>query len=76
MIEYADYGILFDLCEQLGGMGENVGRFYLKQLIDTVMNYMHEKKRVVHLDLKLENVLLDSDLNVKVADLGFSTFKK
>jgi serine/threonine protein kinase len=73
MLEYVDGGLLFDLCQNLGGLGEDVGRYYLHQLLD-VMEHM-QSNGVVHRDLKLENILFDREFNLKVADFGFATNK-
>ena len=74
ILEYIPGGLLFDLCQTCGGMGEDGGRFFLNQMID-VLSYM-QSKNVVHRDLKLENILVDDNLNLKVADFGFATYKK
>ena len=74
ILEFVPGGLLFDLCQTLGGMGEEGGRFFLEQMLD-VLEYL-QKNNVVHRDLKLENILVDENLNLKVADFGFATYKK
>ena len=41
----------------MGPMGEDAGRYFLHQMLDAI-EYMHSR-RVVHRDLKLENILID-----------------
>lgn len=73
VMEYVSGGLLFDLCQTMGAMGEDAGRFFLHQMLDSV-EFMHSR-RVVHRDLKLENILIDDDLNLKLADFGFACYK-
>ena len=73
VMEFVQGGLLFDLCQTMGCMGEDAGRFFLHQMLDSV-DYMHNLK-VVHRDLKLENILVDDNLNLKVADFGFACYK-
>lgn len=72
-LEYVAGGLLFDVCQTVGGMGEDGGRFVLSQMLDVLTEL--QSKNVVHRDLKLENILVDDQLNLKVADFGFATFK-
>jgi len=72
-LEYIDGGILFDLVQSQGKMGEDTGRYFMYQMTE-VLQYLNTK-RVAHRDLKLENILVDSDLTLKVADFGFATYK-
>lgn len=72
-MEFVQGGLLFDLCDTLGGMGEDAGRFFLHQILDSV-EFMHERQ-VCHRDLKCENILIDDNMNLKLADFGFACYK-
>lgn len=69
VIEYAGKE-LFDYIVQRGKMEENEARRFFQQIIAAV-DYCHRHK-IVHRDLKPENLLLDDQLNVKIADFGLS----
>ncbi|KAK4051659.1 hypothetical protein OIV83_002799 [Microbotryomycetes sp. JL201] len=63
-------GELFDYLVEKGRLALDESRRILGQLVLGVA-YLHHNG-IAHRDLKLENVLLDGVLNVKVADLGLS----
>ncbi|KAG9288208.1 hypothetical protein G9A89_020514 [Geosiphon pyriformis] len=71
VLEYCKGGELFSLLEENGGgFKENLVRKMFSQLCKAV-KYCHDR-RIVHRDLKLENILLDSYNNVKLGDFGFA----
>jgi MAP/microtubule affinity-regulating kinase len=74
VLEFVSGGLLFDVCQLIGGLGEDAGRFFFKQML-TSIEYMNALK-VSHRDLKLENILVDTDLNLKIADFGYASFQK
>ncbi|KAJ3590642.1 hypothetical protein NHX12_008592 [Muraenolepis orangiensis] len=49
---------------------EKEARAKFRQIVSAV-HYCHQKN-IVHRDLKAENLLLDADSNIKIADFGFS----
>jgi serine/threonine protein kinase len=40
VMEYVQGGLLFDLCQLMSSMGENVGRFFALQMLDGI-EYLH-----------------------------------
>lgn len=70
IMEYASRGELYDYVQERRRLPETEARGLFRQITSAV-HYCH-KNGVVHRDLKLENILLDKDLNVKLADFGLS----
>ncbi|KAJ3049922.1 Protein kinase [Rhizophlyctis rosea] len=79
VLEYVGGGEVFDRVNRRSeqnegkGIGEDEARRVLLQILGAV-EYAHACG-VVHRDLKLENLLLDDQDNVKIIDYGFATVR-
>lgn len=69
-VEYAEKGDLFNFVKASRGFKERTAMFYFRQLI-CGLEALHSNN-VCHMDIKLENILLNSDYTLKIADLEFS----
>ncbi|XP_076858514.1 serine/threonine-protein kinase SIK1 [Brachyhypopomus gauderio] len=72
--EYAKHGEMFDYLTSHGRMSEPDARRKFWQIL-TAVDYCH-RHHIVHRDLKTENLLLDANMNIKLADFGFGNFYK
>lgn len=70
VLEIAPGGELYDIIARVGPFNEQITRYYFAQLLNA-LHYLLSLG-LVHRDLKLQNLLLDGNFNLKLADLGFS----
>ncbi len=69
--EYMKYGELLNYIYITKGFGENYGRIIFESLLDAI-EYLHNNN-IVHRDIKVDNIMLSDDLNIKLVDFGFAT---
>ncbi|XP_067914849.1 NUAK family SNF1-like kinase 1 [Heterodontus francisci] len=70
VMECAIKGELYDYISERRKLSERDTRLFFRQIVSAV-HYCH-KNGIVHRDLKLENILLDANHNIKIADFGLS----
>lgn len=70
VMEYASKGDLYDYISERQRLTEQEARHFFRQIVSAV--YYCHKNGIVHRDLKLENILLDANGNIKIADFGLS----
>ena len=68
--ELPSNGEVFDYVWDAGNLDPKLARQLFKQLIEGV-KYLH-KQEIVHGDLKMENLFLDQNVTLKIADFGMS----
>lgn len=73
-MEYMEKGELFDYIVQKKKMAEDQACKVFEQIISGVQ-YIH-KLRIVHRDLKLQNLLMDYDKTIRIVDFGLSNTYK
>ncbi|XP_036706465.1 serine/threonine-protein kinase SIK1 isoform X1 [Balaenoptera musculus] len=72
--EFAKNGEMFDYLTSTGHLSESEARKKFWQILSAV-EYCHSHN-IVHRDLKTENLLLDGNMDIKLADFGFGNFYK
>ena len=70
VMEYCAGGELFGLIKKYRRLTEDVAKFYIIEIL-LGLSYLHQQK-VVYRDIKPENILLDIEGHVKIADLGLA----
>jgi serine/threonine protein kinase len=71
IIEYMSKGDLLDYVLLNKKLYIKIARYYFKQLID-ILEAMHSKG-ICHRDIKIDNLMLDRNFNLKLIDFEFST---
>jgi serine/threonine protein kinase len=70
VLDYCSGGELFDIMLHTGGFSEVIARTYFMQIASAISTC--HAAGIYHRDIKPQNILLDSDFQIKIADFGIS----
>ena len=68
IMEYISGGTLQSFVKKRRKLNEKTAKIFYKQIIESI-KYIHSKN-IVHRDIKLENILIDLNNNIKICDFG------
>lgn len=71
-MEFVNGGTLREMINTFGKIKEETARKYFSEIVSAV-EYLHKDKGIMHRDLKLDNLLIDSNNHAYVIDFGLST---
>lgn len=74
VMELCSGGDLLNYVRKRRKLKEDIAKYVLRQVVEG-LQYCHAK-RIVHRDIKLDNLLLDEDGSVKLCDFGVSKHLK
>jgi len=70
VFEFFEMNMLEHLTQEPDGFSEDLVRIYMHQLVKAIA-YCHSN-RVIHRDIKLENIMVNSQRKLKLIDFGFA----
>lgn len=71
VMEMCSGGDLQSYIKKRRKVDEKIAKYFFKQIVEGLA-YLHNARKVIHRDIKLENILLDAQGTVKIGDFGIS----